>query len=136
MQNPIPNAIPNHGYVTSSPTNFNSIPYMPGGNQFNYSAFGGYPPNYNGIVGFCGGGQNYFPYNNPFFMSSGNMSSGWGIGGRGYSEVALPAESRMEYIPYESCYIDYIPQQFCQSVLIPYQRQGQKYYQIEHITDY
>lgn len=85
MSHPISNTIPNHGYVTSSPTTFNSFPSSPNYHQLNTHGSGGFPLNYGGQMGFCGGGQGYFPYNNQFFMSSGNMMTGLALGGRGYS---------------------------------------------------
>lgn len=50
--------------------------------------------------------------------------------------MPLPTESRTEYIPYESYYIEYVQQQYVQSVLVPCQKKGVKQYAVEHIVDY
>jgi hypothetical protein len=44
----------------------------------------------------------------------------------------LPAVRRVEYVPYEQRYIEYVEQR----IKVPVQRVCTDYYQIEHITDY
>lgn len=123
----VPGSVPNYGYVTSTPIthgihgmNTSHVNNTQFGNSVGYGMNMGNVNNMHG--GYVTSGAN-FPYNNQFFMSSGHMMTGTG----GYSEVALPAESRMEYVPYESYYIDYMQQQYVQSVLVPYQKKGIKY---------
>lgn len=89
---------PNYGYVTSTPVAYpygasyggayNNAHYMNSQQMMAspYNLYGGYY--YNGCS---------FPYNNQFFMNSGNMNYGWGMG---YSEVARQAESKIESYPY------------------------------------
>lgn len=44
--------------------------------------------------------------------------------------------SQIEYVPYESYYIDYEERQFVQNVMVPVQRSVTDYYAVEHVIDY
>lgn len=48
----------------------------------------------------------------------------------------LQGYSQIEYIPYESYYIDYEEQQFVQNILVPVERKITDYYAVQHVVDY
>lgn len=48
----------------------------------------------------------------------------------------LQGYSTIEYVPYESYYIDYEERQFVQNVMVPVQRTVTDYYAVEHVVDY
>ena len=47
-----------------------------------------------------------------------------------------PVKTRMEYIPYETCYVEYQPQVIQQSMWVPVQRKAVNYYTVEYVTEY
>jgi hypothetical protein len=49
---------------------------------------------------------------------------------------SLQGYSQIEYIPYESYYIDYEEQQFVQNILVPVEKKITDYYAVEHVVDY
>jgi hypothetical protein len=48
----------------------------------------------------------------------------------------LQGYSRIEYVPYESYYIDYELREYVQNVVVPIQKKVTDYYAVEHIVDY
>lgn len=44
--------------------------------------------------------------------------------------------SQIQYIPYQSYYIDYEEREFVQNILVPIERRVRDYYAVEHVVDY
>jgi hypothetical protein len=75
--------------------------------------------------------------------SATNLGTQVTSGGRGViraseqmNAMGLQGYSQIEYVPYESYYIDYELREYVQNVVVPIQKKVTDYYAVEHVVDY
>jgi hypothetical protein len=52
------------------------------------------------------------------------------------AECGIKGNTHIQYIPYESYYIDYEKKYFYENVVVPVQKNITDYYAVEHVVDY